>query len=259
MSVLFARADDNILLGATITATVAPLTSYSLTTLALLKPATRVLWGVKTVTITFTLGSAKQGDVLVIPMHNLDPGASVLSLTNGAGFSQAITIAALGADGFPPTLAVDLTALSGTRLSDTWNLVIASNSVNVGLGGAIAIYGKRTLSRGIRFGFTVQRQRNQSVITNEYGTNYRQDYETQTRAVNCTAVSVGDDVSELEDFYAGCRGGVDPGFLWPQGFAGLPGSYFGDWQPQYAAQNLESSTAYDVALTFTERSKGKPF
>jgi hypothetical protein len=259
-SAIFQRYTDNILLGVTPTATVAPSTSYSLATLATLNPAARVRWSVKTVTITFTISSA-QGDILVIPMHNLDPGASVLTLTNGAGFSHAITIPAVQADGFPPTLVVDLTSFS-SRTSTVWNLVIVSNSVNVTFGGCIAIYGPKRSFLGqavgdnFAWGFHESETPNVLDVANEYGTPYVQDYGTVNRkiAVDLRASSPSG-LTAIRDWFRANHGRARPSLFWPDPTSTTSG-LFGRWSNTFdVLQQME--TYKPISLTFDEWPKGQ--
>ena len=255
---IYARYADNILLGVTPTGT-APSTSYSLATLASLNPAARVKWGVKTVTITFTISSA-QGDILVLPMHNLDPGASVLTLTNGAGFSQAITIPALQANGLPPTVVVDLTLLAGTRTSTVWNLVIINNSVNVTLGGCIAIYGPKRSLTGIaasdNFALEYHERETANVLetANEYGTPYLQDYETVNRQVD-VVINGNASWSTIRDWFRSNHGRARPSLFWPD--PNVVDGYFGRWQPTFDVDHRLPSY-HPITLTFDEWPKGKP-
>src|SRR5678815_5017755 len=107
MTIMQSAAQD-IFFGATITADVAASPSdYDVTLLGAMLPAWRIRWTVKTVTITWTLATAMRGDVFVLPMSNLSTGS--VTLTNGAGLSQAITMAVLDGMGIPRTTVVDLT------------------------------------------------------------------------------------------------------------------------------------------------------
>jgi hypothetical protein len=259
---VYQRATDNILAGITPTATVAPSTSYSLSTLASMNPAARVKWSVTTVTITFTITSA-QGDIFVLPMHNLDPGSSVLTLTNGAGFSHALTIPAVQANGFPPTLVVDLTALSGTRTSTTWNLVIAGNSVNVQLGGCVAIYGpKRTFLDAVIGGYFAPEFHERetayiSEVVNEYGTAYVHDYEAVTRQIEILIrADSPTGLGLIRDWFRANHGRATGSLFWPD--TSVVDAYVGRWQTTFDVQH---TTAYykPIPIVFDELSKGKAF
>lgn len=266
---IYAPASDNILSGVVPTSTVAPTTSYSLATLALLNPATRVRWAVDTLTLTWTLSGPALGDVLIIPVTNLDPGLgspATVTVTNGSGLSVAIDVPTLPANRIPQTIAVDL-ALADTnaahRTSNVWHLVIVSNSVPVVLGGAVAIYGpKRTLNPDLAFGFTPRKVHALIDTKNEYLTRYRQDYETVERGVDASVRVVGQtQYSMVEDFYDGCHGRGLPGLLWVQGVPGL-GAFLGTWQSQFTARHVQDTMGadiiFDVQLSFDELSKGKP-
>lgn len=258
---IFQRASDNILLGAAITSTVPPVSTYDLATLGTLNPAARVIWDVKTVTITFTIAAAL-GDILVIPMHNLDAGSSVLTLTNGAGFSHALTIPASQANGFPPTLVVDLTALSGTRTSTVWNLVISGNSANVVLGGCVAIYGPKRTFAGSAVGdnFTWDfHERETAYLTetaNVYGSVFIQDYETVTRQIEVTINAASETgLAAFRDWFRANHGRVGASLFWPD--PAVTDAYLGRWQATFDVTHHHPRFK-PFTLVFDELSKGKP-
>lgn len=250
---------DNILLGAVITSTVAPSTGYGLVTLGTCNPAARVRFGVTSLTVTFTIASAL-GQVLVIPWHNFTPGSStVLTLTNGAGFSHVIPIPALLANGMPGVIAVDLTAFAGTLTSTVWNLVIASNVANVQLGGAVAIYTKRTfasLTATNEFSFDFAETETQNIIetSNEYGTPYIQDYGTVNRSVQTSvAVKVAGRTAFL-NFYRTNHGRGLPGLLWLDPSL-TDSAYFGRWQKTITMRKI-TPTSWVITVIFDEWPRG---
>ncbi len=255
---IFARYDDNILLGAAITSTVAPLTSYALTTLALLNPAARVRFGTGTVTITFTIPS-RLGDVFVLPMHNLDPG-STFQLTNGAGFSHAITVPPKLANGFPPTIVVDLTLLAGTRTSTVWNLVITGNSVNVILGGCVAIYGPKrsllgvTATDNFEWGYKERETDLLSETTNEYGSDYTLDYGAVLRQIEVNLTPTDTGITTVRDCFRGSHGRALPSLFWPD--PNVVDASFGRWQKTFEATHAAPLTR-PVVMVHDERSKGE--
>lgn len=269
-SPIFARWSDNILAGAVITSTFAPSTSYALTTLAAMNPAFRVLFGVKTNTIIFTLTAAARGDILCIPMHGLTPGGSpgVFHLTNAAGFNEAFDIPALGADGFPPTLVVDLTALDTVlhRTSTVWRLVIVANDTNLVLGGAVAIYQKRTFadvssnSEGSFTGsFAEVYQPKQQTQTNEYGTRYVQEYDPVERAIEWNVIGPNEGIVILRDSFLKNHGAARPSLLWPypdEPDLGLFGPMFGSWQESLRVEPVNATTS-QLSAVFSEWPKGK--
>lgn len=252
---IIARYDDNILRSGTITSTFAPLTSYALATMNTDNPAARVLFGVKTVTLTWTLGSPALGDILVIPTSNLE--GAVLTLTNGAGFSHAISIPTMTVNRIPLTLVVDLTLLSGTRTSNVWNLVIVSNVNNVVMGGAVYIFGpKRQLTpQDIIFGYTYSKQRAGTDTANIYLTRYRQDFQTQVRSIAGIILCSKTQLIDLEAWFDDCAGSVLPGLLWMD--PTVEDAFIGTLMNPYVVNHKEGNV-YEVPISFNELSKGKP-
>lgn len=258
MSSIYARYDDNILRTGTVTSTFAPLTSYTLATMNTDRPDARVLFGVTTVTITWTLGSPALGDILVIPTSNLE--GAVLTLTNGAGLSQAITIPAMTVNRIPKTIVADLSVLvpnPTTRTSNVWNLVIAANANNVKMGGAVYIFSpKRTLTPGdINQVFVLARQHAGIDTPNMYLTRYRQDFQTQIRSLSGKITCGAAQAADLESWYDDNGGNTLPGLLWPD--SGVGDAYIGTLSSVVASSH-KIADVYDVGLTFSELSKGKP-
>ncbi len=265
---IFARFADNILVGAVITSSVAPVSTYSLTTLASMNPAARVIFGVPTVTVTFTLpGGSALGDLLCLPMHNLHAGSSptVLTITNGAGFSAGVIIPALQADDFPPTLVVDLRAFAGTRTSNVWRLVITSNADNVVLGGAVAIYtplrsflGVSANSDGGVVGeFTEAETPNNLRQENEYKTPYIQEYGTVSRSVTWSLI-LEDRAAlrEIRDWFRANAGSARPSLFSP--YPDEPADfspYFGTWQDTLTITTIDQAHTM-IQNVFTEWPKG---
>jgi hypothetical protein len=257
---LYGSWEDNILLNAVITSTVAPLSTYALTTLAAGNPAERVLFGNTTVTITFTLPSSVLGEVLVIPMHNLTPGSTgVLTLTNSAGLSVPVTIEALEGGGFPPTLIVDFSAESN-KTDDVWNLVVAGNVANLIMGGAIAIYAKKTfatwaIKSGISWQFTERLTWNETETPNEYATPYVQDYGTQSKQVDAVAYVDNGDVQYVRNWFLANHGRSRTGMFWPDP-TDDSAAYYGRWQKTLEVAPL-TPTKKSIRITFDEWPKGE--
>jgi hypothetical protein len=205
---------------------------------------------------------AAQGDVLVIPVHNLDEGggspASVLTLTNNNGLSVNVPIPADQANGLPSTIVLDLTEAEpndATRTATVWTLTIVGNSVNVTLGGAVAIFGpKRVLDPDIGWGFSLQEQAGQSQTINAHLVALHR----QSAHVRAFDRRLDPDLGPRG------RAAVVPGerrrdrtrLLWTQ----LTGhdAYLGIWEAKFQATNIPGTEYYDISLTFTELSKGKP-
>lgn len=258
---IYASFEDNILIGSTVTADASPLSTYSLDTLLSMNPAARVRFGTDTVTITFTLGAAALGEVLIIPMHNLTPGSgSVLTLTNGAGLSVAVTIPALeAASGFPPTLAVDFSAEVNTT-DDVWNLVIASNAANVILGGAVAIYPKKTFENltikdSVSWHFEAHDTWNMTETPNEYATPYVQDYGTLSKVIRFTAFVLKTMTATYKAWFLENHGRVRVGLFWPDP-ADASGAYLGRWQKTFDVMPY-TPKSNSIDTVFDEWPKGE--
>jgi len=255
---VYARGGDNILEDGVVTGT-APLTSYSLATLITRQPAARVRYGATTVTVVVTLSTPALGDIVAIPVSNADAGSGVLVVSNGSGLSVAITIPAVQANGIPNTAIKDLkTAVpnAATRTSNVWTFTFTGNSVNLILGGGLAIFGpKRTLDPDMGWGYEYRERHASSNTANEYLTRYTVNYQTTERSVIASIRT--DDLAGVLAWFQANAGGAAPGLLWPQ-IAGFD-AYYGTWDTDFAAKNVAEGTEfYDVALTFREFSKGLP-
>lgn len=248
---------DYILAGGTWSGT-APSTTYALSDFAFLRPDWRVKFGATSVTITITLGSSKRADIFALPMHNLS--GAVLTLTNGSGLSQAITLATLSEDSIPLTTVVDLTAgtpVAATRTSNVWNLVITGNAVNVNLGAAIWLSGNsRSLNRNFNWGFTESEHHGLAAEhVNEYLTSARLGTFSKTRTLNCQTLARAAGVTELRSWYRANCGRAHPSLLWPD--PSVNDAYLGIWQDVFNVTR-RFTNANDVSLTFDELSKGIP-
>jgi hypothetical protein len=193
-------------------------------------------------------------------MSNL--AGSVLTVTNGAGLSQAITLATLPPDSYPRTTIVDLTVgtpVDATRTSTTWNLVIVGNAANVILGGAVWIgTTKRTFSQN----YVLEPIRNLAYqgdeIINSYGVAYETDYQTLLRSIACNFHGASaQDRSDLEDWYRTSHGRARNSLFWPN--PDVNDALLGRW-PQNFSEVLQvrGSAVNRVTVPFQEASKGKP-
>lgn len=259
---IFQSEAQNILTDATITSSVAPLTSggYALSLLNALRPDWNVKWSVATVTITWTLASPARGDIFVLPKSNLTTGHA--TLTNGAGLSQALTIPALQANGLSKTTAVDLTIGTPnptTRTSDAWHLVISSNPVNVTLGCALALYNPRTLfiAGGFLMGVTYTKKAGTQSTSNWNLSRYKLSSRAIERGLILSVLSSDADAAQLENFFDGCAGDAYPGTLWLNPDTD-PDAYFGYWPEGGFSRTRKEPDVNDVKLTFMELSKGIP-
>lgn len=256
---VFGGWGDDILQGSTPSGT-APSTSYSLATLLTGNPAARVRFGATTVSIVFTLTGSKEGAVIVLPMHNITPGSTTVAvLSNAAGLSVNLPVPVLGADGWPPTLAYDFSAQSN-RTSNVWTLTITGNAANVILGGAIAIYPKKTFT-GLTDNGSVEWQvqqsktRNMTETPNEYATPYVQDYGTISRKLTFSVTGVSSGIDGVQDWYDSNLGRVRPSLFWmdPSDAKGaLYGRFQKDFTRGYFTGNRERAQ-----IEFDEWPKGQ--
>ncbi len=257
--------DQNILTGAMITADAAPLASYDLTTLAANDPAQRVLWGTSTVTITFTIGSPLLGEVLIIPVTNLDSASSptVLRLTNSAGLDVDVPIPTMTRNRIPMTISMDLTQVGSPSdlLANVWNLVVTGNSLDVVFGGAVAIYGPKTQYsvRGVSWDATDTLTPYGIDTPNDYGTRYRLAYQTQTRSLTVSKPATGNEPDEFAQHFAASFGPFGtPGIFWPD--PSVPNdAWYGVWRSPFSKQRVAATPVlYRIQMIFDELSKGKP-
>lgn len=255
---IYQAYDENILLGITPTGT-APSTTYSLSTFLTLNPAMRILYGVTSVVLTWTLGSPLEGAVLVIPVSNLV--GSVAVLTNGAGLSVPVPIPTMTRNRIPKTTVLDFSALAN-RTSNVWTLTITTNVSNVVFGGAILIYGpkKEFLDTNFMFGSTERKTAAVQEIENIYLTRYRQVLRTQKRSIMIPRIMSQAEEVKFSDWYDANFGMGYPSLLWP--YPATNDAYFGTWMDTYERTAIDSNPLqgrlYGVQLTFNELSKGQP-
>jgi hypothetical protein len=254
------RYHDNLLIGATITSTPAPLTSYSDATMLDHRPSERVRWNAVTVDIRLALATSGRADVLVIPVSNIDAGSSHLVLESDTGMSVAIPVPAMMPSGIPRTLAVDLTLLEPNatkRTSNGFNLVVSYNSDDLVMGGALMLYGpKREIttmdwSRGV----TRRRQGLVAETPNDYGSDYVQNFEARTRAIDLATVASDAELAEIEAWVDANFGRGLPALIWPQPATGE--AIFGRIREPFSVTQ-QFADYNDVKLTVDELGKGKP-
>ena len=271
------RYTDYILVGATWTASVAASASYNVTDLQFLNPAKRILWSVKTVTITATLGGAVLGDIFALPFSNLDP--AVLSITNNGssgGINQAVTVPAASPGGWPNTAWIDLTnpALNGglgwstgQRTASVWNFVITSNTNNVLLGAAIWVSGpKRTLARNlvtvsaIPSGASASAAKTtteyfRSITTNSYGVDLVYDYGTMKRELVGDYIAISStEQNVFTNWLDGSRGGNLPSLFVRD--ATINDAILGYANARVLTDWIQYPNSAKYSLTMTELSKG---
>lgn len=264
------RNTDYIFSDAVWTATVAASTSYAVTDFQYLFPAKRILWGVKTVTITATIPS-RRGDIFALPFSNLDAGSGVLAITNNGGaggVNQAITIPAQTPGGWMPTAWIDLSDptlnggsgwSTGQRTATVWNFVVTANSVNLLMGAAIWMSGPaRYLAHNLdrvqspKLGRTYAR----SVTTNDYDVDLVYDYGTMKRSLTGTYVANSTaERDNFENWIDGCHGGGLPGLFVRDG--GVNDALLGYMNAQLVTETVVYPIVSSFSLTVTELSKGK--
>ncbi len=227
-----------------------------------MRPDWRVKYGATSVTVTWSgVNAAISGEIFVLPMSNLDAGAAVATLTNADGLSQAITIPATPLDGLPVTAIVDLSGFTtAQKTSTTWNLVISGNSVNVTLGGAIALYGPKTTflnnmsGNNFAWEYPEKEHHAQSEKKNEYGSRFILDLLTRERSIEilCRANDAGK--AAITAWHRSAHGGALPSLFWPDPNVNdaLLGT-LGDLEVLNMSGNYRP-----IKITMTELSKGIP-
>jgi hypothetical protein len=195
-------------------------------------------------------------------MSNLVTGH--VTLTNSSGLSQNIPVPATARNGLPLTIVVDLSVLTpsaGTRTAGTWNLVIAGNPANVKLGGAIALYGPKTMlgHRHFQWGYTLRKTSMAPEKVNEYGSRFIADTTAMERSIDVQTIATDTDADLLEAWFDGNHGRGLPGLLWLR--PDVQDAYFGIWQPAFERTVGVGKVVNTnvIKLTFTELSKGIPF
>lgn len=237
---------DNKAWDATVTANQTPLSGYANSTLVSLNPAARLRYNTGTVTITLTFGSAVTADTFALPVSNL--AGSVLTLTNGAGLSQAITLPTIPDNRIPLTAVKSFSSSSST----TWNLVISGNAANVILGGGLWLGAKRTLDRNFRYEFHEIGEQPGPEVTNEYGVDYTPNLRTLVRRLQCEFAATATGRAQLKAWFEDGR--KRPCFFWPD--PSVNDAYIGKWATTYdVTRGVNVST---LSMEFAELSKGKP-
>lgn len=203
MRAIYQRYTDNLLWGATVTATVDVMSSYELSKVISAYPSVRIRWSTGTVTLEFTLGSSARADLVAIPFSNADAGSSVLTLENDAGLSEPITIEPKSPMGWPRTSWLDLTTAepnASKRTSNKWRYVFTGNSVPLTLGGGLWLSGtQRRLF--VAPGSDLTPTRSKIVHANDYQTDLEYDLQTETRPFSGTVIaSTASELQDLEDW-----------------------------------------------------------
>ena len=241
----YAHSLENAIWAATITASVAPLASYSLDALKSRLAVSRCRFGSGTVTITFTLPAPVTANCFAIPASNLQ--GAVATVTNGAGLSAAFDAITL-----PPTrIPITPIVWFEDSTSDTWQLVISGNPDPVTLGGALWLSPTHTLEKNFRYSWHEIHERFGTVAANEYGAEYLVDYGTQARSVRCDFSVNEAGADQLKAWHQDGR--FQPSLFWPNPL--VPDAYVGRW-----ATDLDLERAHPrwmpISLTFRELAKG---
>ncbi len=272
------RYADDLLIGATVTATPSPMATYDEATLLTHRPADRVRWeGSPTdVEIQFDLGNSpgsplgspsgdRQADVLVIPCWNVEGGTSpsLVRLTSSTGMDVEIAGPVMLPSGIPRTWAADLTVLEPDetkRTASQFTLIIAGNPVPLIMGGAVMLYGpKREFTdRDWHVGFTNSQRGYVIAHQNEYGTDLVSPLRTKTRQYALTTICTESEALDLELWADANYGSGLPGTIWP--IPDLYEAFFGrleDVNTQTIRMEGQAD-AVQLSLIFSEISKGKP-
>ena len=245
----YAHYLDNVMWNdPTITADATPTTSYSLDVLKGSNPAARVRFGTGTVTITLTFDAPVTATLFALPVSNL--AGAVLTLTNGAGLSQAVTLPTLPGNRIPLTAIV--TFASST--SAVWHLVISGNAANVILGGCLWLGTYRTLAHNYVMGFReITDQPGPAPQVNDYGVEYLVNLGVQVRTFEGEFRASGDVADALLAWSQDGR--HRPTLFWPD--PSVNDAFIGHWVEAYTRQR-EWLTRSSISLRFRELSKGKP-
>jgi hypothetical protein len=259
MATLYQSYADYILANATWSANVTPMATYDVTTLGYLRPDWRIKWATGTVTITATLSGALQGDIVAVPMSNLDAGSLTVTNNGGSGgVNQVIAIPAKSVGGWQPTAWFDLTQTWSVsqRTASVWNFVVTGNSVNLTIGAALWISGPKTT---FDHGFTVNTAHDVPTYyglhqTNEYGVDFVLDLGAKKRMMTGTFDAKESMSTAIMGWVDGCRGNNRPGLF-------VRDTLLNDALcPMYPAATID---AYRVAphmdkivVTLTELNKG---
>lgn len=247
MNGIFSPYSSNRVWDATVSASVAPLTSYDLDALKSTNPAERVRWGATSVTVTFTLPTAKAATVFALPASNLQ--GAVLTLTNGAGLSEAVAIPTMPGNQIPLTAVL----VFAESTSATWNLVISGNASNVTLGGGIWIGASEELDRNFRYGWREVEKQPGPEVMNDFGVEYVPYLGGQLREFACTFIPRDAELPQITRWFKDGR--RRPMLWWPN--PSVNDAYVGRWISDYVAERAHPKQN-PVQAQFRELSKGKP-
>jgi len=138
--------DDATLSASTITAS-AEDPDYAAENLGTENPAKPAKLTTPTGSFVITLPSSQTIVGCILLYHNLDAALGSVTIANGGGFSQAITIPAARADGWTTSAS---TTFSSTHA--TWTLTFgAANSQNIKIGRVMLLTALRTFTKDIRW------------------------------------------------------------------------------------------------------------
>lgn len=252
--------DENILLGITPTGT-APASSYSLATLATLRPASRVLFSATGIALSWATPAAREGAILVIPVSNLE--GTVATLSSNTGLSVAAPAPVMTRNRIPKTLVLDFSSAPLVQRQPTsWTLTIVGNVSNVVLGGAIMIYGPKGVLVDMDFllgGTDEEKTAAVQEVKNIYLTRYIQVLRTQERVITVSRTMSQSEEAKFSAWYDANFGSGYPSLLWP--YPDENDAYFGTWPVTYkrtVGDRNPQGRIYQTQMAFSELSKGQP-
>lgn len=261
---IFQSYEQNILQGATIRSSIAPITGYDRDSLGFLRPDFHVAWSSGSVIVTWELlqggspATPARGDILVIPASNGETGH--MTWTNDDGLSVALASPGLYGR-WPKSLVKDLSVAqpnATTRTSAAWHLVVSANSVDFVLGGGVALYSPKTylVDRDFQWSYSEWEEGDSLDAENNFGTRFSQNLDTLRRGVDLSTIATDDDLDRIRDWFRGNGGRARPGFLWFN--PDVNDGYLG----RFAASRLSVVKLFDdanqVTFSFEELSKGRP-
>lgn len=139
--------DDAALLASTVTSA-AEDTDYQAENLVTENPSKPAKLTATTGSFVVTLPSSQAIVGAVLLYHNLDAALANVTISNGGGFSQAITIPAARSDGW----STNAYATFAAQTHATWTLTFGTaNSQNVSVGRLMLLTALRTFSRDIKW------------------------------------------------------------------------------------------------------------
>lgn len=199
-------------------------------------------------TIRATYGGAKTLQAIALIHHNL-AGATV-TVTNGAGFSNGLTIPSTPLDALPLDPWESYIGLANTS-STTWDIAISGASANVAIGELLLIETLRTLR--IRWEPEEDEQHRAIVLETDYGVRQRYGMGVRQRAFRGLAYLEADraDILALQ---RDARGPLKSFCLVPD--STVNDALFVDLSIDVRTFRRRNPGFTDMALAFREQQKG---